>query len=116
MDIDISNDVVVPNVVGKTEAEAKSALKTLKVTVKYKSDSSKENGIVLSQSLSSGEVVSKDTKITITVNKVEKKNENDNTNKNNPDGDNNTTKPDDNVKPDPNPDPDNGDGDEEEIQ
>lgn len=116
VDIDISNDVVVPNVVGKTEAEAKSALKTLKVTVKYKSDSSKENGIVLSQSLSSGEVVSKDTKITITVNKVEKKNENDNTNKNNPDGDNNTTKPDDNVKPDPNPDPDNGDGDEEEIQ
>ena len=116
VDIDLSNDVVVPNVVGKTEAEAKSALKALKVTVKYKSDSSKENGIVLSQSLSSGEVVSKDTKITITVNKVEKKNENDNTNKNNPDGDNNTTKPDDNVKPDPNPDPDNGDGDEEEIQ
>ena len=73
VDIHVSTDIVVPNVIGKTETEARGELKSLKVTVKYKSDSTKADGAVLSQSLSAGEVVAKDTKITITVNKIEKK-------------------------------------------
>jgi beta-lactam-binding protein with PASTA domain len=55
---------------------------------------------VLSQSLSAGEVVAKDTKITITVNKIEKKN-NDKTNDNNTTNNENTTKPDNTVTHDP---------------
>ena len=99
VDVKISTDIVVPNVVGKTESEAKSELKSLKVTVKYKSDSTKANGIVINQSLSAGEVVAKDTKITITVNKVENKNNENNVIDNTIPGDNNT------VKPDPSPEP-----------
>ena len=36
----------------------------------YKSDSSKANGVVLSQSISAGSVVSKEATITIVINKV----------------------------------------------
>ena len=100
VDIHVSTDIVVPNVIGKTETEARGELKSLKVTVKYKSDSTKADGAVLSQSLSAGEVVAKDTKITITVNKIEKKN-NDKTNDNNTTNNENTTKPDNTVTHDP---------------
>lgn len=72
VDIDISSDIVIPNVVGMTEAEAKKALKNLNVTVRQRTDNTKGNGVVLSQSLSSGTVVAKDTKITIYVNNVKK--------------------------------------------
>ena len=100
VDIHVSTDIVVPNVIGKTETEARGELKSLKVTVKYKSDSTKADGAVLSQSLSAGEVVAKDTKITITVNKIEKKN-NDKTNDNNTTNNENTTKPDNTATHDP---------------
>ena len=63
--------VVVTSVFGKTEDVAKQTLTDLglDVVVEYEEDNSKENGIVLKQSISSGQTVDKGSKITITVNK-----------------------------------------------
>ena len=66
-------DVVVPNVIGMSESSAKSALGYLSVNIEYKSDSNKADGIVLSQSIKADSVVSKQAKITLVVNKIEKK-------------------------------------------
>ena len=64
--------VKVINTIGQTEASAKSSLEALglDVTVTYDEDSSKDNGVVLKQSLSSGDVVDEGSSITITVNKL----------------------------------------------
>ena len=64
--------VVVTSVFGKTEEVAKQTLTDLglEVIVEYEEDNSKDNGIVLKQSISSGETVDKGSKITITVNKL----------------------------------------------
>lgn len=72
-------DITVPNVYGKTEAEARKALSGLNINVTYKSDTTKANGVVLSQSIKANSVVSKQASITITVNKIDsqsKQNEN----------------------------------------
>ena len=61
--------VKVPNVVGKTEAAARTSLAGLTIKVTYKSDSTKQEGIVLAQSVKANEVVAKNSTITITVNK-----------------------------------------------
>lgn len=65
----------VPSVMGKTEAEARTAItdKNLKVEVKYDSDTSKENGVVIAQSVNAGKEVDEGTTITITVNKFTEK-------------------------------------------
>ena len=67
-----ANKVTVPNVVGKTEAEAKSQLQNLglKVTINYDEKATKNNGLVSYQSITSSSKVVKGTSITITVNKV----------------------------------------------
>ena len=65
-----ANKIIVPNVVGKTEAEAKNLLKDLKVTVQYDEKATKNNGLVSYQSITSSSKVVKGTAITITVNKV----------------------------------------------
>ena len=64
--------VEVTSVIGQTEDSAKTTLTNLglKVNVTYEEDSSKENGVVLRQSVSSGEKVNEGTTITLTVNKV----------------------------------------------
>ena len=64
--------VTVQSVVGQTEANAKSTLTNLglKVNVSYEEDTTKDNGVVLRQSIDSGKVVDEGTTITITVNKV----------------------------------------------
>ena len=69
--------VDVPSVLGKKEDEAKETLKglKLKVSVEYSADSSKDNGVVVSQSINEGKTVDEDTTITITVNKYEEKKE-----------------------------------------
>lgn len=66
------NQVVMPNVLGKKEADAKSALeaKNLVVKVEYKENTDKENGEVLEQSIKSGENIDEGTEVTITVNKL----------------------------------------------
>ena len=68
--------VVVTSVLYQDEATAKQNLEDLglKVTVEYGEDKTRGNGVVLKQSISSGEKVDEGTAITITVNKlVEKK-------------------------------------------
>ena len=62
----------VPSVIGKSEDDAKKALTDLglKVTVANEEDSSKENGVVLKQSVDAGKEVEQGSSITITVNKL----------------------------------------------
>lgn len=62
----------VPSVIGKSEEDAKKALTDLglKVTVANDEDSSKENGVVLKQSVDAGKEVEQGSSITITVNKL----------------------------------------------
>ncbi len=66
--------VQVPDLSGKTEGEAKTAI--LNAKLKWKStdktsDSSKPNGVIVNQSISSGSMVDKNTEITITVNEFD---------------------------------------------
>ena len=63
----------VPDVIGKSQADAKKTLEAqgFVVAVTTSEDSSKENGIVLKQSLDSGKTVEKGSTITITVNNYE---------------------------------------------
>ena len=66
--------VPVPDLSGKTESEAKSAISSAKLKWKSTdktSDSSKPNGVVVNQSISSGSMVNKNTEITITVNEFD---------------------------------------------
>ncbi len=64
--------VSVVSVIGQSEENAKKTLSNsgLKVNVAYEEDSSKDNGVVLKQSIEIGKVVDEGTTITITVNKV----------------------------------------------
>ena len=64
--------VTVQSVIGQQEATATATLKNLglKVNVSYEEDNSKENGVVLKQSIDANKVVDEGTTITITVNKV----------------------------------------------
>ena len=64
--------VTVQSVVGQTEANARAALEGqgLKVTVTYEEDTSRDNGVVLKQSINSGTTTNEGTAITITVNRI----------------------------------------------
>ena len=64
--------VTVNSVIGKLEANAKKELEDLglKVSIAYEEDSTRDNGIVLKQSVESGKVVDEGTTVTITVNKI----------------------------------------------
>lgn len=63
----------VPDVIGKSQADAKKTLEAqgFVVAVTTSEDSSKENGIVLKQSLDSGKTIEKGSTVTITVNSYE---------------------------------------------
>ena len=66
--------VTVPDLTGKTESEAKTAIKDagLKLkTVVTTEDKTKEDGVVVKQSLEAGKDVEKNATITITVNKLQ---------------------------------------------
>lgn len=64
--------VTMIGVTGKTEADAKKALEDmgLVVNIGYSEDSSKDNGIVLKQTVEVGSVIDEGTTVTITVNKL----------------------------------------------
>ncbi len=64
--------VDVPNVTGKTEAEARKLLtdSKLKVEVIYEESKSNDNGKVLKQSVDAGKTVDVETTVVITVNKI----------------------------------------------
>ena len=64
-------EVMVPHVIGDTEADAKKKLKGFKITVVYEEDSTRVNGAVIRQSLNEGTTVEEGSAITITVNKIE---------------------------------------------
>ena len=64
-------EISVPYVIGDTEADAKTKLKDLEVTVVYEEDMTRTEGKVLKQSIEAGETVEEGTKITITVNRIE---------------------------------------------
>lgn len=66
--------VLVPNVLTMSESEATSTLQelNLKVNVKYSEDTSKANGVVLSQSQKQNAEVDEGTLIELTVNRVQK--------------------------------------------
>lgn len=65
-----TNKVVVENVVGKTETEARTLLAGLTITVIEGHDATLADGIVLTQSIEAGTKVEKGVAITITVNKI----------------------------------------------
>ena len=66
--------VEVPDLSGKTESEAKTAISNAKLkwkSTEKTSDSSKPNGVVVNQSISNGSMVDKNTEITITINEFD---------------------------------------------
>ena len=68
-----NNKVTVPNVVGKTKAEAESLLKNFNVAIVYSENDNKPDGIVLQQSLTANSKATKGDRITLTINKIEEK-------------------------------------------
>ncbi len=64
--------VTVVSVIGQDEATARKTLEGLglKVNVAYEEEPSKENGVVLKQSIDSGKTIDEGTTVSITVNKV----------------------------------------------
>ena len=66
-DIVISTDIIVPNVIGKTEVEAKKTLANINYVIKYANKPTEKDGIVLEQSIKAGQIIEKSTKITITT-------------------------------------------------
>lgn len=69
---DGKESVLMPNVVGKTEADAKAEIEKLKLkaNVKYSEDSAKTNGIVLNQSYPQNQELKEGDIVEITVNKI----------------------------------------------
>lgn len=65
-----TNKITVVNVVGKTEAEAKTLLAGLNIQVIEGHDSTQANGVVLRQSLAEGTKVDRGVSIAITVNNI----------------------------------------------
>ena len=80
------SNVKVPYVIGLTEQEAKKKLESndLKCSVRLEEDKNKSDGVVINQSRKTGEVVPKNSVVTITVNKKKEeiKNETKNEEKN----------------------------------
>lgn len=64
--------VTVPNILGKTEPDAKSTLEELglSVNVKYSEDKTKSNGVVIAQSYPQNQTLKEGTLVEITVNKI----------------------------------------------
>ena len=72
-EVKVDTDIIIPNVVGKKEVEARKALGNIGITVEHKTDTSKADGVVISQSIKAGSIVSKNAKITLVINKLDKK-------------------------------------------
>ncbi len=71
--IEMIQKIEIPNVIGKTEEQARKELGLLDVVIKYVNDEKKENGIVTSQSIKPKMQVDEYSEIVIKVNKIEKK-------------------------------------------
>jgi len=66
-----NSTITVPDLIGKTEAQAKVLLTGLNVSVFYETHGDKTNGTVIRQSLAKGTKVQKGVNIIITVNKIQ---------------------------------------------
>ena len=66
--------VIMPSVIGNTEAKAKATLQNLKFTVNvsYVNDTSKSDGVVITQSIKENSEVEEKSVVTLTVNRLEK--------------------------------------------
>lgn len=66
--------VIMPSVLGLTEGKAKSKLQSMKLTVNvsYANDTSKADGVVLTQSIKENEEIEEGTLVELTVNRLEK--------------------------------------------
>lgn len=65
-----TSSVIIPNLIGRTEEEAKAMLAGLSIQVIYETHSNQANGIVIKQNLTEGTKVIKGVSIVITVNKI----------------------------------------------
>ncbi len=74
-EIEMIQKVEIPEVIGKTEEQAKKELDRLDVVIKYVNDSNKKNGEVVKQSIKPKTKVDEYSEIVITVNQKEEKNE-----------------------------------------
>ena len=63
--------IIVTDVIGKTEAEARKALEGLTIKIVYENDPTKVTGVVLNQSIAKGTKAKKGDTITLTINKIE---------------------------------------------
>lgn len=68
-----TKQITMTNVVGEKEDDAKKELTDIgfEVNVEYSEDTTKEDGVVLEQSISSGTTVDDGTEVTLTVNKIQ---------------------------------------------
>ena len=69
---DGKEDVIMPSVLGKSEADAKKELEDLKLTVnvKYGEDNTKSNGVVIAQNYPQNQSLKEGSLVEITVNKL----------------------------------------------
>ena len=74
-EIEIVKKIEIPNVVGKTEEQARKDLDLLDVVIKYVNDEKKDNGVVLAQSLKPKVKVDEYSEIVLKINKKEESKE-----------------------------------------
>lgn len=74
-EIEMIQKVEVPNIIGKTEEQAKKELDMFDVVIKYVTDEKKDNGVVISQSIKAKTIVDEYSEIVLKVNKKEEKKE-----------------------------------------
>ena len=74
-EIEIVQKIEIPNVVGKTEEQARKELDLLDVVIKYVNDEKKDNGVVIAQSLKPKAKVDEYSEIVLKINKKEENKE-----------------------------------------
>ena len=74
-EIEMIQKIEVPNIVGKTEEQAKKELDMFDVVIKYVTDDKKDNGVVTAQSIKPKTKVDEYSEIILKVNKKEEKKE-----------------------------------------
>ncbi len=72
-EIEMVQKIEIPNVVGKTEEQARKELDLLDVVIKYVNDDKKDNGVVIAQSLKPKLKVDEYSEIVLKINKKEEK-------------------------------------------
>ena len=70
-EIEVVQKIEIPNVVGKTEEQARKELDLLDVVIKYVNDEKKDNGVVIAQSLKPKAKVDEYSEIVLKINKKE---------------------------------------------